>query len=172
MVAVSFNTGRVRIYTDANNFSQATVTLGVNTSQSLLLSLASDFTVAGGSGANFANVGAIELQVDTTTIALDGQVSALRMIGAKTLTADFNNQPSADLSLAKTTSNPNVDVGQTTSFTLNLLNSGPDTATNVAVTDVLPVGLNFVSATASQGSYNAGTGIWTIGAVPAGTISN
>ena len=128
-------TGRVRIYTDANNFSQATVTLGVNTSQSLLLSLATDFTVAGGSGANFTNVGAIELQVDTTTIALDGQVSALRMIGSKTFTADFNNQPSADLSLAKTTSNPNVDVGQTTSFTLNLLNSGPDSATNVAVTD-------------------------------------
>jgi large repetitive protein len=163
--------GRVRIYTDANNFSQATVTLGVNTSQSLLLSLTSDFTAAGGSGANFANVGAIELQVDTTAIALDGQISALRMIGSRTFTTDFNNQPSADLSLAKTTSNPNVDVGQTTSFTLNLLNSGPDTATNVAVTDLLPVGLNFVSATASQGSYNAGTGIWTIGAVPAGTTA-
>ena len=164
-------TGRIRIYTDANNYSQATVALGVNTSQSLLASLATDFTAAGGSGANFANVGAIELQVDTTTIALDGQVSALRMIGAKTFTADFNNQPSADLSLAKTTSNPNVDVGQTTSFTLNLLNSGPDSASNVAVTDILPVGLQYVSSTASQGSYNAGTGIWTIGTVPAGTTA-
>jgi len=164
-------TGRVRIYTDATNFSQATVPLGVNGSQSMLLALATDFTPAGGTGANFANVGAIELLVETTAVALDGQLSVLRMIGSKTFPADFNNQPTADLSLAKTTNNPNVDVGQTTSFTLNLLNSGPDTATNVVVTDRLPTGLVFVSATPSQGSYNAGSGLWIIGTVPAGTTA-
>ncbi len=67
----------------------------------------------------------IDFQVDTTTVALDGQLSTLRMVGSKTFPVDFNNQPAADLTLAKTTSNPNVDVGQTTSFTLNLLNSAP-----------------------------------------------
>ncbi len=164
-------TARIRVYTDATNFSQATMTLGVNSVQSVLLALASDFTPAGGSGANFANVGAVELQIDTTTVALDGQLSTFRMVGSKTFPVDFNNQPAADLSLAKTTSNPNVDVGQTTSFTLNLLNSGPDTATNVAVTDLLPAGLTFVSATASQGSYNSANGIWTVGSVPANTTA-
>lgn len=164
-------TARIRVYTDATNFSQASATLGVNVTQSYLLSLTSDFTPAGGSGANFANVGAIELQIDTTTVALDGQLTTFRMVGSKTFPADFNNQPAADLSLAKTTSNPNVDVGQTTSFTLNLLNSGPDTATNVAVTDLLPTGLTFVSATASQGSYSNANGIWTVGTVPANTTA-
>jgi large repetitive protein len=162
---------RVRVYTDATNYSQATVTLGASGGQSALLSLATDFTPAGGTGANFTNVGAIELTVETTAVALDGQLSALRMIGSKTFPADFNNQPTADLSLAKTTNNPNVDVGQTTSFTVNLLNSGPDTATNVVVTDRLPTGLIFVSATPSQGSYNSATGLWTVGIVPAGTTA-
>lgn len=162
---------RVRVYTDATNYSQATVALGASGGQSALLSLATDFTPAGGTGANFANVGAIELTVETTAVALDGQLSALRMIGSKTFPADFNNQPTADLSLAKTTNNPNVDVGQTTSFTVNLLNSGPDTATNVVVTDRLPTGLIFVSATPSQGSYNSATGQWTVGIVPAGTTA-
>ncbi len=164
-------TVRILVYTDASNYSQATFTLGVGSVQSHLLSLASDFTAAGGSGANFANVGAIELQVDTTTVALDGQLSTFRMVGSKTFPADFNNQPAADLSLAKTTGNPNVDVGQTTSFTLNLLNSGPDAATNVAVTDLLPPGLTFVSATASQGSYNSANGVWSVGTVPANTTA-
>jgi len=164
-------TARIRVYTDAANFSQATVPLGVNSSESVLLALATDFTPAGGTGANFANVGAIELLVETTAVALDGQLSVLRMVGSKRFPADFNNQPTADLSLAKTTNNPNVDVGQTTSFTVNLLNSGPDSATNVVVTDRLPTGLVFVSATPSQGSYNPGTGLWTIGTVPAGTTA-
>lgn len=162
---------RVRVYTDAANYSQATLALGASGAQNVLLSLATDFTPAGGAGANFANVGAIELTVETTAVALDGQLSALRMLGSKTFPADFNNQPTADLSLAKTTNNPNVDVGQTTSFTVNLLNSGPDTATNVVVTDRLPTGLIFVSATPSQGTYNPTTGLWTVGLVPAGTTA-
>ena len=149
-------TARVRVYTDASNFSQATMTLGVKFRRRAsccrwprtLRRLAAAARISPTSAP-------IELQVDTTTMALDGQISTFRMVGSKTFTADFNNQPAADLSLAKTTSNPNVDVGQTTSFTLNLLNSGPDTATNVAVTDLLPAGLTFVSATASQGSYNS-----------------
>lgn len=164
-------TARVRVYTDASNYSQATVPLGVGGAPSNLLSLASDFTPAGGAGANFANVGAIELLVETTAVALDGQLTGFRMVRPKTFPADFSNQPSADLSLAKTINNPNVDVGQTTSFTLNLLNSGPDDATNVVVTDRLPTGLVFVSATPTQGSYDPATGLWTVGAVPARTTA-
>ena len=164
-------TARIRVYTDATNFSQASVPLGVQAAQGVVLSLATDFTPGGGSGANFANVGAIELLVETTAVALDGQLSVFRMMGSKTFTADFANRPTADLSLAKTTSNPNVEIGQPTSFTVNLTNAGPDTATNVVVTDRLPPGLQFVSATTSHGSYDSVTGLWTVGTVPAGTIA-
>jgi hypothetical protein len=33
------------------------------------------------------------------------------------------------------------------------------------VTDVLPAGLTFVSASPSQGTYTAGTGVWNLGAL-------
>ncbi|MFO0807782.1 MAG: SdrD B-like domain-containing protein [Gemmataceae bacterium] len=74
----------------------------------------------------------------------------------------------ADLSLVKTVSNVTPNVGQTVTFTLTLANAGPDAATNVAVADLLPAGLQFVSSNPSQGSYNSATGLWTIGTVASG----
>ena len=41
-------------------------------------------------------------------------------------------------------------------------------ATNVVVDDLLPAGLSYVSATASAGSYDSGTGDWSIPAVGVG----
>ncbi|WP_413432987.1 DUF11 domain-containing protein [Crateriforma spongiae] len=77
--------------------------------------------------------------------------------------------PQIDLSIAKTASDLSPDVGQNVTFTVTLSNAGPDTATGVTVRDVLPAGLNFVSATPSQGSYESGTGVWTVGSVNAGS---
>ena len=45
--------------------------------------------------------------------------------------------------------------------------TAPSQATNVIVTDNLPAGVTFVSATPSQGTYNQNTGLWTIGTVNA-----
>src|SRR5262245_18230434 len=42
-------------------------------------------------------------------------------------------------------------------------------ATGVRVTDLLPVGLTFVSATPSQGTYTSGSGLWDVGTVVVGT---
>ncbi|TVX99085.1 S-layer homology domain-containing protein [Cohnella terricola] len=71
----------------------------------------------------------------------------------------------ADLSIGNTVSNATPNVGDMITFTVTVSNSGSDHATNVVVTDLLPAGLTFVSATPSQGSYNSATGVWTIGAV-------
>src|SRR5262249_27100824 len=44
----------------------------------------------------------------------------------------------------------------------------PNAATNVTVEDLLPAGLTFVSATASQGTYVDATGVWAVGTVAKG----
>jgi uncharacterized repeat protein (TIGR01451 family) len=75
----------------------------------------------------------------------------------------------ADLAVAKTVDNATPNVGDTLTFTITLTDIGPNAATNVAVTDSLPAGLTFVSATPSQGTYNSGNGAWTVGTVAPGT---
>ena len=69
----------------------------------------------------------------------------------------------ADLSVTKTVSNATPNVGDQITFTVTLTNSGPDAATGVQVTDLLPAGLTFVSATPSQGTYDSATGLWDVG---------
>jgi uncharacterized repeat protein (TIGR01451 family) len=62
-------------------------------------------------------------------------------------------------------SNPKPNVDDTVTFTVPLTNAGPVTATNVEVSDLLPAGLLFVSATPSQGVYDSGSGLWMVGTV-------
>src|SRR5262249_27162999 len=76
----------------------------------------------------------------------------------------------SDLSVSKTVSNPTPNVGDTITFTVTLSNQGPAAATNVQLTDLLPAGLTFVSATPSQGTYLPGSGVWTVGTVSSGGV--
>src|SRR5262249_22966071 len=71
----------------------------------------------------------------------------------------------ADLQITKTVSNATPNVGDIVTFTVALRDLGPDAATNVAVTDLLPAGLSLVSATPGQGTYNSTSGVWTVGTV-------
>ena len=71
----------------------------------------------------------------------------------------------ADLAVSKTVNNANPNVGDTITYTVTVTDNGPNNATGVTVQDLLPAGLTFVSATASEGSYDSGTGIWNVGNV-------
>ncbi len=53
----------------------------------------------------------------------------------------------ADLMLAKKVSKVNPTTGETITYTLEVMNKGPQVATNVEVMDQLPAGLEFVSST-------------------------
>lgn len=67
----------------------------------------------------------------------------------------------ADLAIAKTVSRNPVMVANNFNFVLTATNNGPTPATGVVVTDQLPAGINFVSATASQGSCSNNAGMVT-----------
>ncbi len=79
----------------------------------------------------------------------------------------------ADLSLAKTVSNATPASGTNINYTLTASSAAASnlTATGVTVLDVLPLGVTFVSASGS-GSYNAGTGVWTVGTLAPGASAS
>jgi uncharacterized repeat protein (TIGR01451 family) len=78
----------------------------------------------------------------------------------------------ADIRVTKSVNDPTPAVGNKVTFTMTARNLGPDDATGVQVRDVLPAGVTFVSATASQGTYTVGTGVWNIGNLANGVTVN
>ncbi len=83
-----------------------------------------------------------------------------------------SNQPKpdtalADLSLFISASKRVISPGQPVSFTITVRNRGGATATNITIRDVLPTGLQFVSAPAGVSSVS-GVVSGTIGQLPAG----
>ncbi len=95
-----------------------------------------------------------------TGLAPDGEVEDY----AVTAQASY-----ADLSLVKIVSNATPAVGEQINFTLQVTNAAAPsvTATSVAVTDILPAGVTFVSAV-GNGTYNSATGIWSVGTLAPG----
>jgi uncharacterized repeat protein (TIGR01451 family) len=77
-------------------------------------------------------------------------------------TADITVQ-SADLAVTKVVDDGTPNEGDTVTYTVTLTNNGPNDATGIEVTDLLPAGVTYQSDTPSQGSYASGTGLWTAG---------
>ncbi|MFN8435859.1 MAG: lamin tail domain-containing protein [Anaerolineales bacterium] len=74
----------------------------------------------------------------------------------------------ADLSINQALDIATGVAGQV-NLVISLKNDGPDTATGVSVRDLLPSGLTYVSHTATSGTYDANTGIWSVGNLTNGT---
>ncbi|MGI9469983.1 MAG: DUF11 domain-containing protein, partial [Rubripirellula sp.] len=70
---------------------------------------------------------------------------------------------SADLSLTKSVDDATPNVGDDVTFTVMVANAGVDPATGVSIVDMLPVGLDYVSASTTLGLYSPGSGIWDVG---------
>lgn len=78
-----------------------------------------------------------------------------------------------DVSITKTASAAGYVAGGDATFTLTVRNNGPGNAAGTTVTDVLPAGMTFVSATPSQGTCTGTTTVvCTLGALaPAATAT-
>src|SRR4029434_3329297 len=109
-----------------------------------------------------ARVDSPDARTNTATIAAS---DALDPNPANDTASATETPQQADLAITKSVSDATPNVGDQITFTLTLTNSGPDAATGVQVTDLLPTGLSFVSATPSQGSYTSATGLWVVGTV-------
>ena len=77
-----------------------------------------------------------------------------------------------DVSVTKTANTLTPNVGDQIDFTITVTNDGPSDATDVVVTDLLQSGYTFVSAVASNGTYQPLNGSWTIGNLPNGITEN
>jgi uncharacterized repeat protein (TIGR01451 family) len=77
--------------------------------------------------------------------------------------------PQANLQVTKAASTNAVAVGGLAPFLITITNLGPNTASNITVTDVLPPGLAYSSAGVPGGtSFNETNGLWTIPLLAAG----
>jgi uncharacterized repeat protein (TIGR01451 family) len=71
---------------------------------------------------------------------------------SSTATTTVTAAPAADLSITKTAGAPPFGTGRDLAYTIVVGNAGPASAASAVLTDVLPAGTTFVSATPSQGS--------------------
>ena len=101
---------------------------------------------------NFTNTAS----VSTTQGATDSDTASVTVI-----------VPQADLELTKLVSNAAPYVATDITFTLNIVNRGPDAANGVTVTDVIPTGFTYISDDGG-GAYDPASGIWTVGSLANG----
>ena len=118
----------------------------------LMLNLTVEVTASDGSIINTATVTANEPDANPDNDEDDARV-------------DLN---AADLRLEKTRTIAGAFLGDAVQYEIVLTNDGPGTATSVAVRDDFPAALTYTGHTASQGTYDDTTGIWTVGTLANG----
>ena len=106
---------------------------------------------------------------DTANVAstTPDPVSANNNATATTTVTPATNAP-ADLSLTVLANSNSVVVGQDVTYTLVVHIAGQSDALGVIVTDPLPAGTSFVSASGG-GTFKNGTTIWDLGTIAAGS---
>jgi uncharacterized repeat protein (TIGR01451 family) len=72
-----------------------------------------------------------------------------------------------DLAITKIVDKPAPIETDTIEYTLTVTNNGPNDASNITVTDNLPIGVTYVSDDGAPGTYSGG--VWTIGNLNSGS---
>ena len=126
-------------------------------------------------GASVDVVIAVTVLADTAagTITNNASVSSAAtdpVAGNDSTSEDTDITTSADISVAKSDNADPVVAGTGFSYTVTVSNAGPSDAASVSLTDVLPAGVVYVSATPDQGSCSelAGTVTCSLGTIADG----
>lgn len=152
------------------------VTDNLPTGVSFTSGSASQGTVTNAAGVVTGNLGTLAPGASATMTIIVGVNAATRgtitntasVVGAETEPVTNNNSASqdtvingtVDLVITKLDSVDPVAVGGTLSYTIEVTNNGPSTATNVVVTDNLPTTLAYVSGNSTVGTVtNAGNAV-------------
>jgi uncharacterized repeat protein (TIGR01451 family) len=119
----------------------------------------------------------------TVTAAVSGTATGTISNTASATSTETDNTPANNSATDTTTATPQIDLqitksdtpdpviaGNQLTYTIQVTNAGPSTATGVTVTDVLPSTVTFVSATSTVGtvSNTAGTVTGSIGTLASG----
>jgi large repetitive protein len=156
----------IRVYSSATNFSTFNVSIpntGGSVDSEVIIPFSS-FTTGGGTGADFTNVGAVQLEYTSTVLAADGGLDTLQTLGPEFQTVNFPNTTSVDLVVAKTVTDDTPEINTSVTFRVTVTNQGPAAATGVTLLDQFPTtGLTITATSPSQGTYSTATGIWTVG---------
>ena len=88
---------------------------------------------------------------------------------ANNIAVDPTTLVGADLTVAKSVTPSSPSPGSVITYTITLSNQGPSQATSVVLTDTLPAGISYKSASSSQGSYTPANGRWDVGTLSYGS---
>ena len=120
---------------------------------------------------DLANKGTVYLNIRTKVVVTATIITNIANVTSDTPDNDLTNNEDndtidigheADLEVIKTVSNSTPKYGDVITWTIKVINHGPDRAVDVHVNDNLPAGLIYISDD-SNGKYDAKNGIWTIG---------
>ncbi len=97
-----------------------------------------------------------DVGLGVTGAAADGEVEDFALA--------VGNPPTqvADISLTNVVDNPNPELNDTVRFVVSVLNSGPDVATGVEVSALLPFELFLQTSQVSIGAYDDFDGVWLV----------
>jgi len=155
-------------------FVSATPSTGTYSNTTGIWNIGALSNVAGSNSATLAIVATVSGQSPITNLA-ELDVNNLDQFD----TVSVNNSSFAtvtpnvlDLAIAKIVDDATPDRNQNVTFTVTVTNGSQINATNVVITDALPAGLTFVSATPSTGTYDNTTGVWTLGTLSSAAGQN
>lgn len=114
------------------------------------------------------------VEISCNGLDADGSDGVKLGAGENVICTFVNDDQGVDLEVKKSVSDPSPNVGDTVTFSIVVFNNGPDTATDLRVTDIIKPGFSYIANSISGGStrddtFPDTTGLdWTIATLPSG----